>query len=218
MRGVSFFNTDRFSMQWVDSWLGNGSELTNFVWDVHTARCVGVPPPSLAPYVGRRIRCAGPVARVMDVFGFQLDCAMLPGDGWSRAHDGWLCHVAADCLEMGVDLRLEVPGLFRAAMPDAAARRFDGILSRDRRGMVPDMCVALPAPGGGGAVAEVDCLAELKFIHFGPSQYPDAALRHPAPCRAVARRAERVHGEYVRKARARPAVRWDRPGRPPWSG
>ena len=87
-------------------------------------------------------------------------------------------------------------------MPEAAARHFDGVPSRDRRGMVPDMCVALPAPGGGGAVAEVDCLAELKFIHFGPSQYPDAALRHPAPCRAVAGRAERVHGEYVRKARA----------------
>ena len=34
-------------------------------------------------------------ARVMDAFGFALDCAMLPGDGWSHAHDGPLCHVAA---------------------------------------------------------------------------------------------------------------------------
>ena len=58
---------------------------------------------------------------------------------------------------MGVDLRLEVPGLFRAAMPDAAARRFDGILSRDRRGMVPDMFIALPAPGGGGAGCRGSC-------------------------------------------------------------
>ena len=74
MRRVSFFNTDRFSLQWVGSWLGNGSELTNFVWDVHTARCVGVPPPSLAPYVGRRIRCAGPVS-----------CA-----SWTRLASSWI--------------------------------------------------------------------------------------------------------------------------------
>ena len=125
-----------FSAQWVQSWGGDGTGLINFAWEFTTAWHFGLPVPALAPYyVGRPI---GRTRRVLDAYGFQLTCATLSGDGYRSCHDSWLAHVLADLRDMGVPCEREVAGLFRGLLPPVAARAFDAMPWRERRGMVPD--------------------------------------------------------------------------------
>ena len=71
---------------------------------------------------------------------------------------------------------------------------------RKRQGMVPDFLLRVPGETVGevGAAGDVQVLAELKILSSCPTRYPRAP-RAPEP--AVARRANLLPGEYLRKAR-----------------
>lgn len=178
---LAFENVDRFSSQWVTSWIGNGGGLSNFEFEVATAWYLGLPIPCLAPYLGQPI---GNTGRVVDAHGFALTCAPTTGDDWSIAHDGYLAVLADELRDMGVHTATEVTGLFRSCIPDPVQRaRFQEIPRRQRRGMVPDMRASLVGQDG----ATTDRLLELKFIHVCPTRYSAADAQHPARCRSVER-------------------------------
>ena len=54
-RRQSFRNVDRYSMQWVHGWPDYDADVSNLEWEVGTARALGLPVPSLAPFVGAAI-------------------------------------------------------------------------------------------------------------------------------------------------------------------
>jgi hypothetical protein len=135
----------------------------------------------------------------MDPYGFTLTCASTTGDDWSISHDGFLETVVQDLRDMGMKAQTEIAGIFRGVIPDPASqRRFDALPWKKRRGMVPDLRVQMCDPEGQAH----EYFGELKFIHFGPTRYAPAHIRHAARCRSVQVRAGAVHAEYVKKARS----------------
>ena len=193
-RRQSFRNVDRYSMQWVYGWPDYDAGVSNLEWEVGTARALGLPVPSLAPFVGAAI---GTTGYVVDAYGDNLARASTPGGDWLRAHNSWLATVFADCAFAGLRVSGELQGLFRACIPLRADRdAFDQRPWSTRRGIVPDGMVT--AGLNGGAVR--DYLLECKFVHWGVSTYTRADIEHRDRYRSVARRAEDVPHEYVAKA------------------
>ena len=115
------------------------------------------------------------------------------GGYWRWAHDGWLETVYADCAHHGLRVAREITGLFRSAIPLPGERAlFDRRPWNVRRGMIPDGSVATGhGPGR---------LLECKVLHWGVSTYTEADLEHEGRCRAVERRAGKVHDDYVKAA------------------
>ena len=64
--------------------------------------------------------------------------------------------------------------------------------ARQRQGMIPDFIFTVPLDG-----PERDLLFELKTLHYGTQTYPAGHDR----CKAVARRAQALPGEYAAQAR-----------------
>ena len=155
-------------------------------------------------------RLVGNTGRTLDPYGFQLTCAMLPGDGYRTCHDDWLKHVLTDLRNMD---EWEVMGLFRGLLPPVAARMFDSIPWRTRRGMVPDARLWLRDAEEAVQVL----LAELKWIHVGPTRYPAEHLGQDGRCLAVAERCCAIQLEYVDKAQ-RLDLEGPRPPRRPAGG
>ena len=133
---------------------------------------------------------------MLDAYGSQLTCATLPGDGYRSCHDGWLAHVLADLRDMGVPCEREVAGLFRGLLLPVAARVFDAMPWRQRRGMVPDARIRLK--DAEGAVQLL--LAELKFVHVGPTRYSAQILNRDGRCQAAHERCRTIQREYVDEA------------------
>ena len=192
-RRVAFANVDRYSMQFVTGWPDYDCTLSSLEWEIGTARVLGLPVPSLAPFVGMKIGNSNPPMYV-DRHGDNLARVETEGGYFRLAHDAWLSTVFADCAYHGLRVSREVQGLFRACIPLPAERvAFDRRPWATRRGLVPDATLA--------AGVGPDRLVECKFLHWGVTTYTKADLEHERRCRSVERRAEAVHGEYVNKAR-----------------
>ena len=177
-------------MQFVYGWPDYDCAVSNLEWEIGTARVLGLPVPSLAPYVGMTV---GRSSLRVDAHGDNLARVETEGGYWRWAHDGWLETVYADCAHHGLRVAREITGLFRSAIPLPGERAlFDRRPWNVRRGMIPDGSVAT----GHGP----DRLLECKFLHWGVSTYTEADLEHEGRCRAVERRAGKVHDDYVKAA------------------
>ena len=82
---------------------------------------------------------------------------------------------------MDVPCETEATRLFRGLLLPVVARAFDAIPWRQRRGMVLDARLRLL-----DAQRTVQLyLAQLKFIHVGPTRYPAGLLNHDGRCLVV---------------------------------
>ena len=144
-RRLAWLNADKFSTTWVTAWPGEESALDNAEFDEVAARYFGTPSPACAARVGETI---GRTSRRLDPYGAQLAAAPLPGDGFRLQHDQIKWQVFEDLREMGVRARPEVYGIFAAALPRTARDKLGTWTLRKRQGLVPDLLVGLPSPGG----------------------------------------------------------------------
>ena len=119
-------------------------------------------------------------------------CAALSmrGDGWRVRHDEMKLLIRDLHVRAGVPIVCEVFNLFADCIPQPELNRIER--GRRRPALGPDFKVR----GDGG---EGDVLCELKFINACNTWYP----RNPRPrnvMRGVKRRADRLTGEYGKKA------------------
>ena len=189
MRRAAWVNLDRFSTVWVSAWPNMEFQFSNPEFREVATFYFGLPSPACAARVGERI---GNSREVLDAYGNRLTTLALPGDGWRTQHDAIKWRLVQDAREMHVRMRHEVYGLFAECIPQQGRREADAMPLRKRQGLVPDYLVHVAIDG-----PERPMLLELKTLHFGTSTYTAAAER----CRAVARRADAVPGEYAAKAR-----------------
>ena len=153
---------------------------------------MGLPSPACNYLTGASIFTT---RHVLDRFGFRLSSLPLPGDAWRAQHDALKWRLVEDAREMGVDVKPEVYGLFAACIPQASRSRFDGLPTRKRQGLVPDLRMRLQWDDAG---PQQDLLLEVKTLHVGSTTYPSSAA---ARCSAVFRRAGAIPSEYASKAR-----------------
>lgn len=190
-RRQAWQNLNRFSTVWVTSWPCDDALLDNGEFTEIVARYFALPSPACAGPVGQTV---GNTRRRVDAHGATLTAAALPGDGRRNQHDTIKWRICEDLREMGVRARPEVFGLFATALPQTARDELGRWTTRKRQGLVPDLLVGVPMPGG---AADRDCLFELKTLHAGPSTYPASSTER---CAAACTRAEALPKEYATKA------------------
>eukprot|EP00973_Karenia_brevis_P075174 10442467-Karenia_brevis.AAC.1 len=83
-RRLAWLNVNRFSASWVASWPSPDAWLSDAQFMEVSCRYFGLPSPACAPLAGRLI---GSTRTPLDVQGFSLCAASLPGDGWRAQHD-----------------------------------------------------------------------------------------------------------------------------------
>jgi hypothetical protein len=128
----------------------------------------------------------------LDEYGNLFTVLSLPNDGWRTAHDSekWLIERLAR--EAGIEIRVEVMGLFIHLIQQR--ERFLGLPFRKRQGTVPDILITLMPP--------TRTLSDIKRIYCGSSVhnlYSGAAQNEQ--CGAVLRRQRLVHSDSHRSAR-----------------
>lgn len=104
---------------------GDGYIETPEFWEV-VALHMGWPSPACRAHVGQPIGRRG---KKLDKYGFNLQSAQLPGDGFRRGHDD-LKYALHDACEMaGIESRVEVANQFAAAMSNEARAAWEADLS-----------------------------------------------------------------------------------------
>ena len=159
---------------------------SNQEFSTAAAALLCLPPPCTAPRVGENIGRGVTVCR----WGDNLVNATMRGDGWRVRHDEMKLLIRDLHVRAGVPIVCEVFNLFADCIPQPELNRIER--GRRRQALVPDFKVR----GDGG---EGDVLCELKFINACNTWYP----RNPRPrnvMRGVKRRADRLTGEYGKKA------------------
>ena len=145
--------------------------------------------------VGRSRRGRGQgAAKVVDPFGDNVATAQgLKGDTWRTQHDTLKWVLFDLWREFEGKVRCEVYNLFAYLLEDRDA--FDRLTKRKRQGLVPDLMTV------GGGYAANRRLNDVKTLHRGSSTYKASDVRAGARGRAVERRGNDVHTDYVRKAK-----------------
>ena len=103
------------------------------------------------------------------------------GDGFRVQHDSFKWLLDHYARRYGVEITTEVYGLFAAHI--AQLDRWNSLPVRKRQGIVADFMVR---------ILRLRKLNELKMLHVGSSTYT-LQSRGPERCKAVAKRAARVH-------------------------
>lgn len=192
MRRATWQNLNKTSTVWVTCWPCEDALLDNAEFAEVAARYFALPSIACLGSVGQRI---GSNKSHLDAYGAKLTTAALPGDGFRSQHDAIKWRIYEDLKEMRMRARPEVFGLFARVLPQAARDELGRWTYRRRQGLVPDLLVGMPLPGGG---SDQDCLFELKTLHAGVFTYPATATGR---CAAVRARAEAVPREYSAKAK-----------------
>ena len=125
----------------------------------------------------------------VDIYGDNVQAASLPGDHWRKRHDKLKFTIYQLCQWAGLPCEMEVFNLFARHIPQDGLARIDK--DRDRQGIVPDLRINLIVGGQSGGV-----LHEIKCISSNQSRYKSSWQE-----RAVDKRANQLHDEYVAKAR-----------------
>ena len=127
--------------------------------------------------------------RKVDINGDNIQATCLPGDHWPQRNDQIKHVIGRLCKWAGVPCELEVFNLFAGLIPQEGLTRIDG--HKQRQAMVPDMKITVTV---GGTLRPI--LYELKVISSSGSRYKPSWRK-----RAVDKRADDLHAEYVNKAR-----------------
>ena len=172
--------------------------MSNAEWQEVAATAFAVTSPALKPFVGHSILGS---RRVVDPYGsvFFNDTGLAArGGARTRWHDTLNRAIFAALREGEVQVVREVEGLFRDLIPQSNRTAYlrANPYSRRRNGIVPDIryCRNL-----------VFNLVDVKTMGFNRSRYGRSGRtrgRRPPDMRA-----DRVHAEYLAKARALPGTR-----------
>ena len=181
---IAWYNCDSFSSVWVTAWPSGECAFSPSQFREITARYFGAPSPACQGYVGCSIRGASR----LDAHGDRLTTATLPGDHWRSRHDAVKWAIDYLVVAMGGSCSTEVYGLFAPLLSQQARNDLAGDW-RQRQGIVPDFLLECPP--------SPPQLAELKSISMSRQWYGRAST---VSCYAVRARAERIPGEYRRKA------------------
>ena len=177
---------DKLTTAWLLAIPGAESRLTNAEFSEAAAANLCLPSPACAGRVGEVIR--GRVT--IDKYGDNIQATSLPGDHWRKRHDAIKILLYRMCLWAGLPVVMEVFNLFSRYIPQEGLARINS--GRKKQGMIPDLKIVLSV---GGQLRPV--LHEIKVISCSRSRY-----RPSWPERAVFKRAEVIHQEYVEKARS----------------
>ena len=128
----------------------------------------------------------------VDLFGDNVLCQSLPGDGWRIRHDRIKTELMSMMRWSGMVATCEVWGLFKHLVPHEDLNREE--VNKQRQVMIPDFRVQLSSPSGQSETR----LAELKFTCGRDFYKPGVRQRQFK--KAVNRRAEKLMGEYRDKA------------------
>ena len=177
---------DKLSTSWLLSLPGVDSTLSNAEFSEAAAASLCLPSPSCQAMLGETILARG--RRPVDEFGDNVQAASLKGDHWRQRHDQLKFTIHRLCQWAGMPVEMEVFNLFSGLIPQQGLARIDK--DRQRQSMVPDFKITLPWEGRTRPV-----LHELKVISCSKSRYKPSWKD-----RAVDRRAEHLHQEYLDKA------------------
>jgi hypothetical protein len=125
----------------------------------------------------------------LDAYGDKLDNARMVGDGWRARHDANKWNLFAILQSAHISASCEVLGAFSASLQQS--EEFRGLDHNSRQGLVPDFKIELPG--------KPEALFELKCIGHSDLYFNTSTAE--TKCGGVAKRASKVHGEYVDKAR-----------------
>ena len=182
---IAWLNCDVFSSVWVTAWPSPECAFSPSQFREITARYFGAPSPACQGYVG----CPIPGGSTLDAHGNSLTSARLPGDHFRTRHDAVKWTIDYLVTSMGGSCTTEVYGLFAALLSQAARNVTEREWTeRQRQGILPDFLLDCPP---------IRQLAELKSISMSRTWYGRAST---VPCHAVRARAEKIPGEYRRKA------------------
>ena len=118
---------------------------------------MGWPSPACRAHVGQPIGRRG---KKLDKYGFNLQSAQLPGDGFRRGHDDFKYALHDACEMAGIESRVEVANQFAAAMSNEARATREADLSEFQRShIIPDLWMRLVRLGphslGGTVLGEI---------------------------------------------------------------
>ena len=176
---------DKISSAWLLALPGPDTSLTSAEFSEAAAASLCLPSPACVGRVGEVI--GGNVK--VDEYGDNVQASALPGDHWRLRHDNLKFLLYRLCVWAGLRVELEVFNLFSREIPQQGLARIDS--ARQRQSMVPDMKITLPMEGQTRPV-----LHELKCISCSKSRYRPSWV-----ARAVDKRSEALHQEYLAKAR-----------------
>ena len=125
--------------------------------------------------------------RVVDKWGTEVLCAILPGGGFIRRHDsikGCISSLATYC---GLEFTCEPSSIFTAHLPQRPLNQVQAY--QTRQGLRPDFAFHLPSTSGQPA----HTIADIKTISLGNKQLYRPGGEGET---AVKRRACKIQGEY----------------------
>ena len=182
----SWRQRDKLSTAWLLALPGPDSALSNAEFTEAAAASLCLPSPACQDMLGETIPARG--SRQVDTFGDNVQAAALKGDHWRQRHDQLKFTIYRLCQWAGMPVEMEVFNLFSGLIPQQGLARIDK--DRQRQSMVPDFKITLPWEGRTRPV-----LHELKVISCSKSRYKPTWKN-----RAVDKRAENLHQEYLDKA------------------
>ena len=124
---------------------------------------------------------------VVEMHGDNIQSTSLPGDHWRKRHDQMKLLIYRLCMWSGLPADMEVFNLFSRYISQEGLAR----IHSHRQGLNPDLRIAIQVGDQPRPV-----LHELKVFNCSQSRYKPSWRD-----RAVDRRAEALHQEYVDKAR-----------------
>ena len=184
-RRTAFKNQNELSTAFVGSIPTQEDFLGNTDFMLAFQAYMGLPPALLAPFVNSlRVDRS-----LLDAYGDKLDNARMVGDGWRARHDANKWNLFAILQSAHISASCEVLGAFSASLQQS--EEFRGLDHNSRQGLVPDFKIELPG--------KPEALYELKCIGHSDLYFNTSTAE--TKCGGVAKRASKVHGEYVDKAR-----------------
>ena len=176
---------DKLSSSWLLALPGPESYLNNAEFSEAAASSLCLPSPACMDRLGEVIRHN----KKVDQYGDNVQSCPLPGDHWRKRHDLIKNTLHRLCQRASLPCEVEFFNLFSRYIPQQGLSRLEK--DRDRQGLVPDLKITLTT---GGKSSQV--LHEVKCISSSETRYKPSMID-----RAVDRRADQLHKEYLSKAR-----------------
>jgi hypothetical protein len=196
-------SVDRLSSQWVPSWPTRKFEYGHQQLGEVLTTYLGAESPIVRPYSGQSIPCGGNGgARVCDPYGSQLANACLPG-GFTVPHDVTGCELFEITKEAGLPTELQPRHIFDSLVPVHILQD-----TRNSGGIIPDAAITVALPPAShepnqprvAALPARKLLVDVKTIQRGGHWYT-GRLYNTMQSGAVMKRAKKVNGDYLAKAR-----------------
>ena len=183
----SWPNRDKLTTSWLLSFPGPHTGLSMPVFREGIAMVLCLPSPACMDRVGERVGDSR-----VDLFGDNVLCQSLPGDGWRIRHDRIKTELMSMMRWSGMVATCEVWGLFKHLVPQEDLSRAE--VNKQRQVMIPDFRIQLLSQTRQTETR----LAELKYTCGRDFYKPGVRQRQFR--KAVNKRADLLMDDYRKKA------------------